>query len=622
MNRIFTIATGLVCGLVSIAGTFAQEVITPVMGNPQAAKYYRAATGARKSTGSAPLELPVFDDFSNSYITPDTEIWSDNDAFINNNYCIDPVSNGVATLDAVDHDGSIYPQATFDPNSFIADHLTSQSIQLDYPAADSIYFSFLYQPGGLGDMPEEQDSLSVDFYDPSDEMWINVWSIPGSDSHPFRHVMIPVADSRFLAEGFRFRFRNRASLPRNNDYPDKRANVDHWNVDYVRLGRHRFAADTVLRDVAFHTPPNSVLKDLSSLPWSHFQKAYNTVLVPSFTVRYRNNDTISRNVTRSLIILEPLYNETYNPGDPTAQDLPALRDTMVEFGYIYPIDFERGDSALIRFKAAIRTDEFDPKVNDTVTYDLELKDYYSYDDGTAEAGYGLRAQGTRNGNVAIKYHAFQPDLLGGVDISFNQLYDSLNLNYYFKLMVWDDNGGVPGSTLLEDGNDHTVVYSDHFPGFIRFRFSQPVAVDGTFYVGWKQYNEYMLNVGLDLNNRTSPQVMFYNYQGIWEMSKAPGVIMFRPFLYDETTGGETLVPATGVLHVFPNPASTLVTIEIPHKEGETDHLLKIFDAAGRLLDQEMIQNGPVDISRLPAGIYFITATSGNCLYHAKLLINR
>ena len=101
-----------------------------------------------------------------------------------------------------------------------------------------------------------------------------------------------------------------------------------------------------------------------------------------------------------------------------------------------------GDSAIIRFKAALRTDEFDPKVNDTVVYDQVFKDYYAYDDGTPEAGYGLRGGGSSNGIVAMKYYSFQPDQLGGVNIFFNQVLDSLNLNYYFNLVVWDDLEGA------------------------------------------------------------------------------------------------------------------------------------------------------------------------------------
>ena len=80
----------------------------------------------------------------------------------------------------------------------------------------------------------------------------------------------------------------------------------------------------------------------------------------------------------------------------------------------------------------------------------------------------------------------------------------------------------PGSILLEDEADLTPDYPNPFPGFVRYYFSEPVNVDGTFYVGWRQYNQYLLNVGLDLNNRPVPPVLFYNYQGDWEESSAPG----------------------------------------------------------------------------------------------------
>lgn len=576
-----------------------------------------------KSSAAISLELPFFEDFSTSYIEPDPSLWSDADAFVNNSYCIDPVSNGVATLDAIDYQGSIYKDATFDPESFVADHLSSHPINLGYPAEDSIYFSFLYQPRGLGEVPEEQDSLLVDFYSPSDTAWINVWNTPGTGLHEFRTVMIPITEARFLTDSFRFRFRNLASLASSKDFPDKLANVDHWNVDYIRLDRNRFAADTILRDVAFNTGIKSILKDLSAIPWSHFEDARDVVFEDALEVRYLNNDTLAKNVTRSLLIEEPWYGESYSPATPTAQDLPAQEDTVVEFGYFYPIDFSRGDSALVRLKASIRTEDFDPKDNDTVIYDQLFRDYYSYDDGTPEAGWGLRGQGTKNGSVAVKYHSYMADEIGGVDISFNQLYDSVNLGYYFKLVVWDDNGGIPGSRIFEDEDDLVPDYSTNHPGFIRYYFSEPVQVDGDFYVGWTQYNQYMLNVGLDLNNQTSSPVLFYNYQGTWEETIYDGVILLRPFLYDETVGIKDQETGTESLQVYPNPASDIVYLNLPDEGQGGEVLADIFDASGKLVQQKVISGGSqLDVSELTEGMYFLKILYNQQLFHSKILINR
>jgi hypothetical protein len=461
----------------------------------------------------------------------------------------------------------------------------------------------------------------VDFYAPDSAEWINVWRVPGSDLQPFKQVMIPVTEERFLASGFRFRFRNRVSLSRNNDYPDKRSNVDYWHIDYVRLDRNRFVSDTVLRDVAFTAPLNSILKDLTSIPWSHFEQAYNSVLDPFITAYYSNNDTITRNVTRSLSIHDLIYNETHTPGNPTAQDLPAREDTVVKFGYIYPFDFDRGDSAIFRFKAALRTDEFDQKVNDTVISDQVFKDYYAYDDGTPEAGYGLRGGGSANGLVAMRYYSFQPDQLGGAYIYFNQVLDSLNLNYYFNLVVWDDVEGQPGTIIWEDDNEYKPLYSSSHPGFIEYRFSQPVPVDGPFYIGWRQYNEFILNVGLDLNNKPYPPVGLYNLDGTWQSSAAPGVLMFRPFLYDPSTGMGRSSAENSNLLIYPNPATERVYFNLPEKDRGSRIKIEIFDASGRLVDSLLTQDHNLNVSSFSPGIYYIQAQLDGKVYHSKLMIN-
>ena len=179
--------------------------------------------------------------------------------------------------------------------------------------------------------------------------------------------------------------------------------------------------------------------------------------------------------------------------------------------------------------------------------------------------------------------------------------------------------------------DYTPVYTTQYPGFIRYYFSTPVEVDETYYVGWKQFNEFMLNVGLDLNNKPAPTVMYYNLQGPWQASMAPGVMMFRPFLYDETTGEKPHIPATGSLHVYPNPAYDRIFFELPGHESGDKVEVEIFDASGRMVIQEVFHSNSLDITPLPAGIYYLRAWSssawpgesgsGRTIYSAKVLIN-
>lgn len=124
------------------------------------------------------LALPFTEDFSTSIGYPDTALWIDNYAFINQSFAINAPSFGVATLDAVDQYGKIYEHAG--QTAFSADTLTSKPIRLDsifsplpkrLTPSDSVYFSFFYQPGGglgqpwnrLGNAPESTDSLVLEF---------------------------------------------------------------------------------------------------------------------------------------------------------------------------------------------------------------------------------------------------------------------------------------------------------------------------------------------------------------------------------------------------------------------------------------------------------------------------
>ena len=264
----------------------------------------------------------MLDDFSYRSPYPDPSLWADNYAYINNGYAVDPPTIGVATMDALDQNGSVYDFATISPETFDADLLTSHPINLNYPASDSIYLSFFYQPQGNGVEPMPHDSLFLDFYDPVGERWVNVWGVPGDTLSAFSQVMVPVRDTLFLKKGFRFGFRNRASLPQNNDYKDKRGNVDHWNIDYVRLDKNRTAADTIIRDVAFYKPIPSLLKNYESIPWDHFGVAYNTLYRQKITLNYFNNDSATRNVTRSASVYNEVWDHLFAPNNSSAQDIP------------------------------------------------------------------------------------------------------------------------------------------------------------------------------------------------------------------------------------------------------------------------------------------------------------
>ncbi len=617
MKLIFrTCLAGILLTTCSLA-TVAQEYVIPLTGNDVLKN--QAGPPVKKSAGDIMLELPFEDDFSYRSHYPSIDLWAEDDAYINNGFAVDPPSIGVATMDALDFNGSVYPFATISPETFEADFLTSYPINLNYPTSDSIYLSFFYQPQGTGLEPRAQDSLCLDFYNPATQVWRNIWRVPGDSLRDFEQVMIPITDTSYLKEGFRFGFRNLASLPQNDDYKDKRGNVDHWNIDYVRLGRERSFTDTVIRDVAFTRRIPSMLKNYEAIPWDHFSVGYNTIYLPYITLNYHNNDSATRIVTRRAEIYNEVWDERFDPGNTSTQDILPGTFVSHNINSIYPFKFNRGDTASYRIKAWLQTDDFDNKSNDTIYRTQRFRDYFAYDDGTAERAYGLRGQGTNNGLIAVKFNSFITDELGGVDIYFTQLIDSLNLDYYYRFMVWDDDEGKPGALLYNGQIDHTVVYSDQINKYTRFFFAEKVPVSGTFYVGLLQYNMFLLNIGMDIN-KPAGGTQFYNVGNDWVPSEAPGSLMIRPFVSRPYSVSVEDAQNYSTVRLWPNPATDLVRIEVPERSIPNGEIIvMVRDITGRIVASYRGTN-EIPVSDLPAGVYLFSVSSDQQVFRTERII--
>src|SRR5690606_33729509 len=175
----------------------------------------------------------------------------------------------------------------------IADRLTSVPINLAFSAADSVYLSFFYQARGLsGDaFPQPQDSLVLEFYAPQEDTWYRVWRTPyptASAVQPFKQVMVPIREFRYLRNGFRMRFLNYATLSGSSD---------HWHLDYVRLAAQRTHSDTVIVDTGYLYPQSSILQTYPSVPFRKSAQAPASYTAPSVTLPQRNLDVNDRFVT-------------------------------------------------------------------------------------------------------------------------------------------------------------------------------------------------------------------------------------------------------------------------------------------------------------------------------------
>ena len=556
---------------------------------------------------AADISLPFFDDFSGHSFIPSQKLWSDAYAFINNTYSDKQLTMGIATLDALDESGKLYETTTTD--SFEADHLTSQPVNLNFPASDNIWLSFYYQPGGLGDLPEPKDSLTLQFYAPDEDKWYSEWKIQGSDQEKFQPVIIRIENPRYLKAGFKFRFINWASLNTTFNEPSMVGNCDHWNIDYVYLDRNRNAADTSLADVAFRTPLRSLLKTHEAMPWKQFKQVYLQEMGSSIPIHYRNNDMITRNITRNFEIRDMYTKNIVHVFSAGAANIDPYTNVDYNANLIYTYNSINNDSALFKITCYLKTDDFDQKQNDTITYDQIFSNYFGFDDGSPEGGYGITGQGSRNAMAAYRFKSFLQDTIRAIRICFNDSYMNSNQRA-FDLMIWDDNNGLPGNVIYSFENV-LVEPGEEINGFYTYVLPDGVMVDGIFYAGWRQRSETFLNVGFDVNTPHSGR-QYYWLNGVWLQSQKQGSIMIRPVIGPplKTTSAEDIdvdQEFSTTFRFWPNPASDFLNLDCNDLSIPGKAFVSIIDLQGR----EWLKvpfSERIDISALKTGMYTVVIT--------------
>ncbi|MGD0582493.1 MAG: T9SS type A sorting domain-containing protein [Bacteroidales bacterium] len=591
----------------SLATVSGQEVVTGLFSNVRIKSAWEKKNKKKSITFTDTLELPFFDDFSQEDIFPDPVRWQDDFVFINNTYSIKQRTQGVATFDALDNTGALYSSAS--SYGFEADHLTSQPINLNYNPSDSIYLSFLYEPGGLGDRPELNDSLILQFFAPAESTWYSVWQTIDIYADTFKAVIIRIDDPRYLVKGFQFRFINYASLSQSSSDPSMMGNCDQWNVDYILLGKNRNHADTIATDVALTRPVRSVLKTYESVPWKQFRQFFLSEMGPYININYFNNDTIIRNVTRNFEISDVYKDSLVYATSGGAANISPLSGVSYKGDLIYTFNSNNPDSALFRIKSYLTTDIFDPKQNDTIIYYQKFGNYYAFDDGTAEAGYGVNGLGSENAMVGYRYSVLAPDTLRAIQICFNESYQNSNYTT-FNLMVWDDNSGIPGNVISsQDGM--SVAQGPGLNGFQTYVLTNPVEVNGDYYVGWQQTSQTFLNAGFDFNTPNAGRQLYY-LNGNWNESQANGSIMIRPVFGPRiaTTGIVDIKAEPQKLKFWPNPSADYITVETTGEEIFNPPVVVITDLQGRELIRTL-NTGKIDISSLPTGMYIVVTYSGN-----------
>lgn len=535
-------------------------------------------------------------------INDPSKFWIDNSAFHNYDFAISPWSLGVMTFDGLNQYGLPYSPNSNESN--YADTLTSKPIDLSaYTASDSLYFSFLFQPGGYGETPDETDSLIVEFFDKTNNKWEHVWSHEGFLDTNFNYVHFPIKSASYYTDAFQFRFKNYGHLA---------GSFDHFHIDYVSIDFSQIQ-DTLLIDFAWVYPVKTILKDYTSVPWDHYRNSTLNRINTEVPIYVRNGSNILE-TNQSQSSFSVLYNNVVE--STTAISGFSICNSCSNYAprtnYMSFHDFSSslsfdvskpGDSQIFELLGDLNV-QFSEKTleNNSSKFNQNFFNYYSYDDGTAEAAYGTTGV---QSSMAVKFEAYEKDSLLGIMTSFVQAANDVS-EKLFLLTVWSDNNGQPGNEIYQDDIffPRTPIYSDSNNGFFTYFFKDNIKlpVDEVFYIGWQQFDSDRLNIGFDRNTVKNENLFYSLNDGVtWVQSSVEGIPMIRP-LYstslDSTLGVKT-IEAKEKYSLYPNPSKNGVF----HISGELSNLIEIqvYNLQGKMILSS--KNEMIDLSDFEGGVY-------------------
>lgn len=594
-----------------------------------------------------PLSPPIMDDFSYDGPYPDPGLWMDRDVFINNRLPNNPPSIGVATFDGVDPFGGLRGGGRGP-----SDTLTSNFIDLStYQATSNVYLSFFLQPKGMGIQPLPRDSFVVQFKDESGN-WASINNFEGfsggtqnNESPPFTFHAERIG-LQYFYENFQFRFINYAS----------RLGLENlWHLDYVRI-TDSDVPDGSNEDVAFTKEPSFLLDTYSAVPIKQFRANPDAYLANTIDIGVYNHFPNRVTVDPSGLIIKERITETQLE-NLTLLEVPPItpvnqRDLDPGF-YNFTNNFNNNKTKDSIISIMNDVDEleletiytlsqsseiFPPTLrNDTVSVVTHITDYFAYDDGSAERVINIHSESGPNVPIAMKFTLQEGDSLRALEMHFPR-YDDEPFDP-FVILIWkDDLNSDPIFESIHNSPLHGDEVFRDFNTFTTYTFkeavgepSAPIYLEaGDFYIGWQKIgNNGRIPVGYDTNT-DAREYTFARVGNDWQAfsnisSIIPGSVMIRPVFGSKPVYGTSTTPTTLVndmFHVFPNPSTGVINIELSSPIQIDDIEMEIYNMSG-----QKIYTGPwenrLDLSSLPKGMYLLNLIqpSQNTRQINKIILN-
>ena len=625
MNRIFLAFSILLVG----SELFAQLEVRPVpVYLPQNTKSYSNARTLAVLAKLDTISLPFWDDFSFSEPGVDSTLWQNGiGIFINPAIGINQPTINVATFDGINSVGRPYNSES----DFVAptDSLLSHAIDLSSISLDkqsTVFLSFFWQMQGLGEQPDENDSLRLEFYNRNGE-WVKQWSISGLEeniSEDFQKVYISLSGSQYFHSGFRFKFQS---------YGKTTGAFDSWHIDYVYLNQDRNTSNESIFDHAIATEPLSLFKTYTEIPYSQLFAFPDTIFAPVKVVlsSFENNiqpveysyilkdEWASKEIYIENNTINPLSNFGRGTIETAAIDNSIFNANTDSLYLSMEFQFVSGDKYFIKSinnggaDTTFLVDElFNFRLNDTIRQEFLIHDVLAYDDGSAEFAAGINQS---NGQLAIEFVIAEQDSITDIDIYFPLIKPVVSEGEQMNLSVFSDLSGIDGTLLAKQ--NFTISPSDSINKFTRYSFESPVVVSDTFYIAFQQFKDDFIGIGLDKTNNQGSKI-FVNTQGDWERNiKVEGSLMMRPIFRKTNFDPNAVVGIQknilNNIQVYPNPAKDLI-----HIKGNFDSVELISISGQNMLIG--INNESMNISGIPNGIYILKIEKENLLHTQKIII--
>lgn len=547
--------------------------------------------------------IPFWDDFSGND-SIENNIWSVYESLsVKDYYNINAPSLNVIEFDGLNKDGIPY---NYENGYGVSDILESDKINLNnFNLQDSLYLSFYWNYNINGELPDNEDSLKVEFLD-KNNVWKSVWVKNGgnenhSDLFSFESILI---SPDYLHQNFMFKLYNKG----NTEGP-----FDSWLVDYFYLDKNRSKYDSLSLDRTISHKGFKVLNNHISVPFNHLSYADSYADSIVFSINNLDNQIQPINYSFEAYIKEFDLSFIYSQNKELSPILGGNESRNIINNPIKLSDFKLGkDSIEVDFSFYIESGDStylnkNLILNDTTNFQIKFSDFYSYDDGKAEYAAGLNQ---KNSELVLEHFTFTSDTLTHIQILFpetieNTYTQNIELVIYKKI----DNE----STKLRSQN---VGISYDNNKFNTYKLDNPLIVEDTFYIGFKQFESNFLSVGLDKNNNTSDKI-FYKIDNQWEQNDIiKGSLMIRPIFKnsDLVISGINEKTQPKSIIIFPNPSNGIFYLS---KKVEK---LKVLDSRGSILLSDE-NTDEINLSKSYKGIYYLIIMDEKNQITKKLIIN-